>query len=277
MKKWVLSIVGLVILSTVSLGTTQGQSLIPIEEEHRCTDYNSRIKSNHYRYSQSIEPRIVEENLGGRIYSPYTNQQFNNLLETQIEHIVAAAEAHDSGLCAENIFVRRRFAQDMLNLTLASPRINRQKSARDPAEWLPPLRKVWFVETVIQVKSKYGLSMDAAEAQAVIEVLEDKYPFCQERLGLQRQLDCYVRTVTIPSYTTEPTATPEPTATATRRPQVRHPVVKAQNVSKIPYRTCAEWRRSGRMPKTGWGKGIHKEYNKRNDRNNNGWACGSNR
>ena len=49
-----------------------------------------------------------------------------------IEHIVARSEAHDSGLCATDAATRRRFASDLLNLTLASPSVNRsQKSGKD--------------------------------------------------------------------------------------------------------------------------------------------------
>ena len=55
-----------------------------------------------------------------------------------IEHIVAASEAHDSGLCARDQGTRARFAQDLRNLTLASPRVNRhEKSGKDAGEWIP--------------------------------------------------------------------------------------------------------------------------------------------
>ena len=42
--------------------------------------------------------------------------------ETDIEHIVATSEAHDSGLCAADRATRKQFAQDLRNLTLAPPR-----------------------------------------------------------------------------------------------------------------------------------------------------------
>ena len=65
--------------------------------------------------------------------------------ETDIEHIVATSEAHDSGLCARDRPTRTRFAQDLRNLTLASPRVNRrEKRAKDAAEWLPVRNRCWF-------------------------------------------------------------------------------------------------------------------------------------
>ena len=134
---------------------------IRIAPENRCTPYDR----DDYSYPQSIELRIIAENLGGRITSPYTGETFASRSETDIEHMVATSEAHDSGLCAASIDVRRQFAQDLLNLTLASPSLNRyDKSGKDLAEWLPPQNQCWFVETVVAVKAKYNLTMDEAEA-----------------------------------------------------------------------------------------------------------------
>ena len=60
------------------------------------------------RCSPSVEPRIVDE-LGG-IYGPYTGTWFESIRETDIEHIVARSEAHDSGLCAGTRATRAEFA-----------------------------------------------------------------------------------------------------------------------------------------------------------------------
>ena len=107
---------------------------IEIRPEHRCSSYNR----SHYYYPQSIELRIISENLDGKIISPYTGEVFQSRSETDIEHIVATSEAHDSGLCDEPRSVKRQFAQDLENLTLASPTVNRhQKSDKDFAEWMP--------------------------------------------------------------------------------------------------------------------------------------------
>ena len=71
----------------------------------------------------------------GAVYGPYTATCFASTTETDLEHIVAASEAHDSGLCARNAATKAQFARDLRNLTLASPRVNRhEKSGRDAAE-----------------------------------------------------------------------------------------------------------------------------------------------
>lgn len=70
-----------------------------------------------------------------------------------------------SGLCAASATVKRAFATDVLNLTLASPGVNRhQKSAKDVAQWTPPLNACWFAARTLEVRRKYGLTIDRAEA-----------------------------------------------------------------------------------------------------------------
>ena len=137
-----------------------------VAPESRCSPYDA----DDYRYPQSVEVRIVAE-LGG-VYGPYTGRWFANKRETDIEHIVARSEAHDSGLCAADEATRRRFAMDLLNLTLASPGVNRnQKRARDAAEWLPDQNRCWFTDCSLAVRRKYGLTIDQREADALESVL----------------------------------------------------------------------------------------------------------
>ena len=110
--------------------------------------------------------------MGGIIYGPYTGNTYSSTRETDIEHIVARSEAHDSGLCAASPGTRKRFSSDLLNLTLASPSVNRhQKSGKDAAEWLPELNQCWFADRVVRVKREYGLTVDAREASALDAVL----------------------------------------------------------------------------------------------------------
>lgn len=137
-----------------------------VEPEDRCSPYRSRD----YSYPQSVEPRIVAEL--GKIYSPYTGQCFGSIRQTDIEHIVARSEAHDSGLCRADIATRKRFSSDLLNLTLASPSLNRQqKRAYDAAEWMPAINRCWFANRILQVRLKYGMSIDRREAEALERIL----------------------------------------------------------------------------------------------------------
>ena len=138
--------------------------------EHRCAPYDRAD----YPYPQSIEVRIVSAQ-GSMIYGPYSGRLFRSTFETDIEHVVAVSEAHDSGLCAADAETRRRFATDLLNLTLASPEMNRcgksGKCAYDAAQWLPPMNQCWFAARIVAVRLKYRLTVDRREADALDRVL----------------------------------------------------------------------------------------------------------
>ena len=91
---------------------------------------------------------------------PYTDTCFASTKQTDIEHIVATSEAHDSGLCARSRSVRARFASDLRNLTLASPRVNRhRKSGKDAAD------------RVVEVRRAYDLTINYREAMALERIL----------------------------------------------------------------------------------------------------------
>ena len=137
-----------------------------VAPESRCSPYDA----DDYRYPQFVEDRVIAE-LGG-VHGPYTGRWFASKRETDIEHIVARSEAHDSGLCVADEATRRRFATDLLNLTLASPGVNRnQKRARDAAEWLPDQNRCWFADRSVAVRRKYGLTIDQREADTLERVL----------------------------------------------------------------------------------------------------------
>lgn len=99
-------------------------------------------------------------------------QKRERAINQGIEYIVVRAEAHDSGLCAADPATRKRFSSDLLNLTLAAPKVNRhRKVAKDAAEWLPDMNRCWFADRVVRVRQKYGLTIDRREAEALASVL----------------------------------------------------------------------------------------------------------
>ena len=152
---------------TAAPAQTTGWRGLTVKDEERCSPYDP----DDYPYSQSVEPRIVAE-MGGIVYGPYTGRVFDSIQDTDIEHIVARSEAHDSGLCAADSATRKRFASDPLNLTLSAPNVNRhQKIAKDAAEWLPDLNRCWFADRVVRVRQKYGLTIDRREADTLDSVL----------------------------------------------------------------------------------------------------------
>ena len=138
-----------------------------VAPEHRCSPYE---RARDYPYPPSVKADVVRQL--GAVVGPYTVTCFGSTHETDIKHIVATSEAHDSGLCARDRATRARFATDLRNLTLAGETLNRhQKSDKDAAEWLPARNRCWFAATVVAVRRACGLTIDRREAAALEGVL----------------------------------------------------------------------------------------------------------
>ena len=145
---------------------------LPVCEEVGRTGYDRDAFGSAY---SSLEDEIITglPKSGGQVYTPYSCKLFDirtdGTAATDIEHIVALAEAYDSGL-QESQF--RTFAGDLANLTIADPAVNRnQKSDRDAAEWRPSRNTGWFAAKVVAVKQKYDLSVNPAERDALASML----------------------------------------------------------------------------------------------------------
>ena len=145
---------------------------LPVCEEGARVSYDRDAFGSAY---SSLEDEIIDAlpKSDGQVYTPYTctlfDIQADGTAATDIEHIVALAEAYDSGL-AESQF--RTFAGDIDNLTIADPTVNRsQKSDLDAGEWEPPENRGWFAARIVAVKQKYGLSVNPDERDALQSML----------------------------------------------------------------------------------------------------------
>ena len=145
---------------------------LPVCEEAERTGYDRDAFGSAY---SSLEDEIIEglPKSGGQVYTPYSCKLFDiradGTAATDIEHIVALAEAYDSGL-RESQFPS--FAGDLVNLTIADPTVNRhEKSDRDAAEWKPSRNTGWFAAKVLAVKQKYSLSVNPVERDALASML----------------------------------------------------------------------------------------------------------
>lgn len=137
-----------------------------VQAEDWCTKYDRQ----EYPYPRTIEQRVIVAQ--GGMFSPYDLTCFRDQRESDVEHIVALAEAHRSGMCARSVEEKARFATDLLNLTLATPELNRaQKIAKDASEWLPAENRCWYAARIVAVKKKYRLTVDQAEKRALHKIL----------------------------------------------------------------------------------------------------------
>ena len=132
----VLTVSTLIVLSacgSTGVPDPQGEVYLKLQElrvsaEARCSEYDR----GDYRYPQELEQQIVAR-MGGRLYAPYTGTTYTSTDETQIEHMVALSEAHDSGLCAASAGRRRGFAkrsrQPHPGFARGEPREGRQRQS----------------------------------------------------------------------------------------------------------------------------------------------------
>ena len=110
--------------------------------------------------------------VSGTWTSPYDGQVWHDASDLDIDHIVALAEAYQSGGHAWDEDARTAYANDEGLLLAVTDNVNQSKSAQDPSTWLPELHRCRYVEHWIRIKRDYDLSMDTAEKAAIRDVLE---------------------------------------------------------------------------------------------------------
>jgi hypothetical protein len=91
----------------------------------------------------------------------------------QIDHLVALANAWQTGAQKLSEEQREALANDPLNLLAVDGRSNEQKSDGDAATWLPPEKpfRCRYVARQIAVKARYALWVTPAERDAMLRVL----------------------------------------------------------------------------------------------------------
>ena len=147
------------------LASAQGATVtLDLAPERARAGYERPTTNRYQRHERAVYLDL------GMDRTPYTCTVIGgDLTRVDVEHIVALAEAHDSGLSPAQMLA---FSGDPLNLTVAAPRENRVvKSDKDAAGYLPPRNRCWFAGRVLAVKARWGLAVDAAEASALAGAL----------------------------------------------------------------------------------------------------------
>jgi uncharacterized protein DUF1524 len=109
---------------------------------------------------------------GGRWFSLYDGLSFTDTAKLQIDHVVALAEAWDSGAWTWTPGRRKAYANDLAvpwPLIAVSGTTNQSKSDKDPAEWLPPApaAECPFLSAWIATKVRWDLAVDPVEHDAL--------------------------------------------------------------------------------------------------------------
>ncbi len=105
---------------------------------------------------------------GGRWSSTYDGATWTRPADLQIDHVVALAEAWDSGAHQWTTARREAFANDLGypgSLQAVTGAVNQAKSDSDPAQWLPPVaaEHCTYAVTWVAVKWRWGLNVDPVE------------------------------------------------------------------------------------------------------------------
>ena len=116
----------------------------------------------------------------GTLIDPYSGETIDftkgqvSSMEVQIDHVVALADAWQTGAFKLSEERRSQLANDPLNLLAVKGRLNSQKSDSDAASWLPPLKsyRCKYIARQISVKVKYGLWVKPAEKIAMQNILK---------------------------------------------------------------------------------------------------------
>ena len=112
----------------------------------------------------------------GTLVSPYSGVTINfgsDPAAVQVDHVVALADAWQTGAQTWTAAKRQLFANDLLDLLAVDASSAKQKGDADAATWLPSnkLFQCDYVETQVDVKTRYGLWVTQAEHDAIARVL----------------------------------------------------------------------------------------------------------
>ena len=123
---------------------------------------DERMCSPYYAVDYSANPFLRLEVAGqlGGFYLPYSLEKTTPDKVT-LDHIIDPREAHESGLCSAPVELRIKFANDLNNLTLASPEVDRyEKRGSDYAEWTPKHNFCWMAGRIVAMRYAYRLTVD---------------------------------------------------------------------------------------------------------------------
>jgi hypothetical protein len=109
---------------------------------------------------------------GGSWTSYYDGKTVTRDSALDIDHMVPLKDAWSSGASQWSATKRERYANDLdadRSLVAVTLRVNRQKSDRDPSEWMPPAAAAHcqYAEDWITTKIHWKLSSDLAERAAL--------------------------------------------------------------------------------------------------------------
>ena len=143
----------------------------PAAPDSVCPEAFARYDRADWGFYRGAVLELVKGKMKDVVRDPYTGVCHATADGLDIDHVISLAEAHRSGLWEASAQTKRAFARDLLNLTLTDLRLNREKSDRDAAGWMPEKGRCWFAWRNVLVRREWGLTVDRAEANALETII----------------------------------------------------------------------------------------------------------
>ncbi len=131
------------------------------DEDRDCQDTRSEVLKIYNRYQQANSCTLST----GLWIDPYTQFEFYNANDLDIDHIVPLAYTHKHGGEYWSATLKNQFYNDMENLLPVSASSNRSKGSRSPAEWMPNNLSYHcqYVDSFLYIVDKYHLDLSDTE------------------------------------------------------------------------------------------------------------------
>ena len=156
-----------------------------IDEDRDCQNARHEVLIEESLSSVTFKTGKGCKVLSGSWDDPYSGRTITDATKLDIDHMVPLKEAHESGAANWSRERKRAYANDLDypdTLIAVDRRLNRQKGAKDPAEWLPPnpAYQIEYVRAWLAVKLKWGLTADRRELMALRKLLGNQVELPRE-------------------------------------------------------------------------------------------------
>ena len=102
--------------------------------------------------------------------SLYTDKTILESSKLDIDHVVPLKWAWDHGAVGWSRARRIAFANDPINLLPVEARLNRQKGAQGPDDWLPPKNQCLYFKMFERIKDAYALTYSVTEQSEMARI-----------------------------------------------------------------------------------------------------------
>jgi len=145
-----------------------------IDQDNDCISTRDEMLLEQARHSVEMSPDGCYVSKGVWV-DPFSGKTFTRPSELHVDHIVPLKWANDHGGDSWSAQKKEIFANDPLNLLVVHDRLNQQKGAKGPSQWMPPNHffRCNYLRKWKTVLSKYtDLRMTAKEKRIYTKQLE---------------------------------------------------------------------------------------------------------